>query len=127
MLRNLRVVLLMLAAFSFASSGCATIFSGTRQNISVQSEPPGAYVQIGDLSSTTPCILAVRKGRRLDVVVTHNSETKTVPLSRRFDAVSLLNIFVWPGFIVDAISGSIVKYHPKMIHVDFTNQIQPTS
>lgn len=103
-----------------AIHGCATILSGTKQDLRIHSQPPGAHVEIGQLSGTTPCTLSVPKGKRLNVIVSLDSQSKLVPLSRRFDAVGLLNILVWPGFIVDAISGAIVKYHPDDIHVDFT-------
>ncbi len=103
-------------------SGCATILSGSSQNITITSEPPGAHVKIAQQSGTTPAILQVPKGKDYPIEVTHGTDTRVLPLQRTFDAISVLNIFFWPGFIVDAVTGAITKYDPDTYSVDFTGR-----
>ena len=45
-----------------------------------------------------------------------------VALTRSIDPVTLLNIIppLWPGFIVDAVTGALTRYEPDVIMVDFT-------
>ena len=94
--------------------------SGSSQNITITSEPAGAHVKIAHQSGTTPAVLQVPKGKDYSVEVTHGTDTRVLPLQRTFDAVSILNIFFWPGFIVDAVTGAITKYDPDTYSVDFT-------
>ena len=102
--------------------GCATILSGTSQNITISSEPPGAHVKIGLQSGKTPVTLQVPKGKDYPVEVTYESKKKVLGLTRTFDAIGLINILFWPGFIVDAVSGAITKYDPDTFMVDFTEE-----
>jgi len=52
----------------FSLSGCASIMSGSRKNISINSNPPGAHVSVADkngaevASLTTPCVASLKRG-----------------------------------------------------------------
>ena len=51
-------VLILVVAFTVMSSGCATLLSGTSQNVTINSNPPGAHVKIGYQSGITPITLS---------------------------------------------------------------------
>jgi hypothetical protein len=60
---------LFFAAASLVSmSGCASIMSGSRKNITINSNPPGAHVSVADkngaevASLTTPCVANLKRG-----------------------------------------------------------------
>ena len=61
-------------------TSCATILSGTHQNISFNSIPPGAMVNVNGISvGKTPLILPVKKGS--STIVTMTKVGFSLPLS----------------------------------------------
>ena len=104
------------------SSGCASIISGTKQTIAISSAPSGAKVRMGPYTGTTPYTVALPKGKDYPVEVTLDSQKRVIALQRSFDAIGIINILFWPGFIVDAVTGAITKYDPATYHVDFDTE-----
>ena len=107
-----------------ACSGCATLVSGTKQTITVDSDPPGALVRIGEYTGTTPVTLRIPKGKDYRVEVSRGADKRMVTLNRNLDPVTLLNLIppMWPGFIIDAMTGAITKYDAAIVSVDFTRE-----
>ena len=107
-----------------ACSGCATLVSGTKQIITVDSDPPGALVRIGEYTGTTPVTLRIPKGKDYRVEVSRGADKRMVTLNRDLDPVALLNLIppMWPGFIIDAMTGAITKYDAAIVSVDFTRE-----
>ncbi len=114
-------LLLLIAVVAIASTGCATMISGTSQNVTITSTPPGAHVQIGHQSGVTPVTLWVPKGKDYPVEISQGSDKRVVRLNKNVDTFTFLNIIppLWPGFIVDAVTGSIMKYDPDVVSIDF--------
>ena len=104
-----------------ALSGCATILSGTSQSITVHSDPQGAQARIGHEAGRTPVTLTVPKGKEFNLEVTVDRNKRIFPLRKTFDTVGILNVFFFPGFIVDAVTGAMMKYEPSVVSVDFVN------
>ena len=129
-MRNRHVgALLAVAAVLVASSGCATIASGTSQAIRFDSDPPGAFVQFGHFSGTTPVTLRVPKGKDFPVEMSHGSDKRLVKMNKAVDPMTFWNFIppLWPGFIVDAVTGSMMKYEAEVVHLNFnTNEYQLT-
>ncbi len=112
-----------------AISGCATIASGTTQRITIDSNPPGAMVRIGQHTGTTPVTMRIPKGRNWPIEISHGKDKRLVKMHRRVDAMTFLNFIppLWPGFIVDVVTGAITKYDADVINLDFgTNEYQLT-
>lgn len=111
-MRKALVTCLCILSFTFA--GCATIFSGTDDDITFRSEPSGARVMIdGIMVGTTPVTIPVDRPGLDDTRVTvelEGYEPRTFELDKEFNMVSVLNVFVWPGFVVDALTGALFKY-----------------
>jgi uncharacterized protein YceK len=42
-------------------SGCATVIHGTRQNVRVETDPPGATASAGGQKITTPGVLTLKR------------------------------------------------------------------
>ena len=96
------------------TSSCATIFSGTRDDVYFTSEPSGALVRIdGREVGYTPCVVPVK--RRLDSSsrwVEYDLpgyELRGVPFNSEFNWVAVINILWWPGILVDAASGALMR------------------
>ena len=109
---------------SLGMSGCATLFSGSTDTITFTSEPDGAEVVVDGLSrGRTPVTIPVERPGFGDQMVTLRLEgydPVTFQLADGFNTVSLLNIFVPIGFIVDAATGSITKYTRSAYDVDMS-------
>lgn len=122
MKRKCTGALALLCGLAVALTSCATLISGTHQTVTIDSYPPGALVKLGYQTGTTPVTFSVAKGKHHVVQISQGPEKRVLPLSRKLDPVTLLNIIppLWPGFIVDAVTGAITKYNPDVIYVDFT-------
>jgi hypothetical protein len=124
MKNNLR--LSTIAAVSAASllSGCGTIFTGTTQSVNVKTVDSanntvvsGANCQVTDghgvnYPVTSPGNVIVEKGKGpLQVNCQRRGyAAKQVGVPQQFNAVSVVNVLFWPGFIVDAVTGSMQRY-----------------
>jgi len=110
-------------------TGCATIISGTSQDISVDSRPrarieitssTGAVFYSGD----SPAI--VRLPRKYTYTVTVRASgygSQTIVVSQRFNAWFIGNIIFGgiPGGVVDAITGAMYNLEPAIISVTLEN------
>lgn len=102
-------------------TGCATILSGSTQKITIQSTPPGAHVKFGYQSGFTPITFEVPKGQDYPVIISRGSQQQIIMLERKLDPNTFLNLIppLWPGFVVDAVTGAITKYDPDIVRVNF--------
>lgn len=101
-------------------TGCATVFGPSKDTISINSPDSatkilvdGEYAGTGNVRYPVPrgktvTITALKAGCAPQVVMTDKSMT----------GLAWLNIFFWPGFIVDAVTGSIQKADPTTYTVD---------
>ena len=78
-------------------SSCATVISGAKQTIEVNPKKANSIVKVrrGLFSPNT-------------ITVEKNGDTKV--LEKRFNEISTLNFILFPGWIVDLLTGAIVKY-----------------
>ena len=118
---NPKIRCLVVGALAIALTGCATILSGTTQKITIHSDPQGAYARIGHQAGRTPVTLTVPKGKDLQLEVTIDRNKRIIPLRRTFDPMGILNVFFFPGFIVDAVTGAMMKYEPSVVSVDLVS------
>ncbi|MGI9175756.1 MAG: PEGA domain-containing protein [Rhodothermales bacterium] len=104
------------AAASLLSTGCATLFSGTTDQVTINSDPDGARILVDGLDQgTTPATISVKRPGLGDKQVTlrlDGYQDRTFTLQKGFNTVSIINIFVPVGFIVDIVTGAITKIEP---------------
>ena len=76
-----------------ASIGCATMFTGSAQQVTVSSQPPGARVFVnGGYSGVTPVSLLLRTERDYTVTLQREGfQDTTAGLVREFNPVAALN------------------------------------
>lgn len=103
-------------------SACATIFSGTTQNIAVSSTPPGATVKVepGGQSSTTPAKLSLRRKDapyRLTIAM-EGYEAYTVTISAGTNGWIWGNLILGGlvGIIIDSSTGAANALSPDEVH-----------
>lgn len=99
-LRPIKMSLLLVLAPLL--SGCATVIHGTRQDVRVETNPPGATASAGDRKITTPGVLRLkRKEKALEIVVEKEGyETRRVALTRKDSGWDWLNTIGIPVGIV---------------------------
>jgi len=102
-------------------TGCATLFTGTRDTIRFDSDPRGAEVYInGERICRTPCQTPVRRsmGIREASLRLDGYETRVFRLETDFNYVSLLNLSFLVGWAVDIATGAIIRYDRRDYRFD---------
>lgn len=93
-------------------SGCATLFSPSHDPVSINSIPPGANIFLdGQRVGKTPMTLQVKRQLtppRLELKQ-DGYQSQGIILQNTFNTVAILDVFFWPGFIIDAVTGNIMK------------------
>lgn len=111
--------LVLLAAL--VSQGCGTIVHGTRQDLSITTNPPGATASVDDETCDTPCTLRVHR-KTTSLTLTKGTYREEIDLERRFNVWSSLvgNIifYVVPGILFDAATGGAYEISPVNVTID---------
>jgi hypothetical protein len=104
-------------------SSCATIFTGTKDNLYFKTDPPGASVKKDGLEiCQTPCGVPVRRswGSTFVTMEKEGYKSNTVLLQKKFNGWSLLNLWNPFAWGIDAATASILKYDMKQYRVKLT-------
>lgn len=110
----------LLMAVLLSTSGCATLFSGSSDEITVKSEPEGAMVRVNGLDQgETPVTFSADRdagwfgsNRNQVTVIKDGYEERSVRMQTQWVPISILNLFNGIGWAVDAYSGNMWKYEP---------------
>lgn len=120
----MKKVLSGLIGLTLLTSGCGTVVHGTKQELSINTEPPGATAIIETQSCVTPCTMTVsRKAEK--ITIKKDDFEKTYELSKHFNAgATILGNILWllPGVVIDAISGGAMTIDPVNIKLDQNKQ-----
>ena len=117
----------------FFMTGCATIFTGTKDRIAFTSTPSGATIyKDGVEICTTPCNYKVKRSLN-DTEVEFKLdgyETRLITLDKEFNLVSIINLGNLFGWGIDALSGAVMKYDRKSYDIKLSpeksaSMIQP--
>jgi hypothetical protein len=118
----MKSLLKSIITISFASTlllltGCATVFKGTDQVLTITSDPDGATVRIdGKPVGVTPLSTKVKKNSADSIMIEKDGfRTETMPLDKKFDGVTLLSIF-WDLGTTDFVTGAAYEYQPSTYH-----------
>lgn len=105
-------------------SGCATLFSGSDDNISFTSDPPNVkvYMNTRYLGVTPLNITVKRVGFATANLNTFRFEKKghraqEFRLTTEFNNVTLLNTISIVSYLTDAFTGAITQYSPTDYHI----------
>jgi hypothetical protein len=128
----MRIHSLVVAAFGLASlllsTGCASIMSGTSQNVVVRSTPEGAKATFLDKAGkpvsvqTTPCTVSLkRSGQYVLKLEKENFKPLEAPLTRTINGWYMGNIFfggLLGLLIVDPATGAMFSITPDTIETE---------
>ena len=109
----------------FLMTGCATLFTGTKDRIAFASTPSGATIyKDGVEICTTPCSYKVKRSLN-DTEVEFKLdgyETRLITVDKEFNLVSIINFGNLFGWGIDALSGSLMKYDRKAYDLKLTQE-----
>ncbi len=113
------------ALLAIMLSGCAAMFNGTSQQVSIRSQDPDAEIYVNDmLLGHGNVITSFKKKENYTITVKRaDCYSVTVPVSKSFDATTLLGIFVDFGvvsiLVVDGVgTGAWQKFDQSAYIVD---------
>jgi hypothetical protein len=126
---RLPVVLVTLAAFSFTTGGCATLFTGTSDTVLINSEPPGGKVMInGNFMGTAPVSLSLKRSRDYEIMIKKEGyETTSALLNRTFNFVTVLNLGWICCWVLDFVTGAAWRFERDTVTVLLTKETGKTT
>lgn len=120
------LLFLTIVAMLFVS-GCATIFTGTKDSIRFDSDPQGAKVFIDGIEiCKTPCTVPVKRSLsdKLAEIKLDGYETRVITLDRDFNAVSIINLGNILFWGIDAATGALMKYDRKAYDIELEKDVR---
>lgn len=103
-------------------NGCSSMFGDNNRVVHIDSQPKGAKVTVNNVAvaNKTPTEVVVKDMFSPTVITVKKPgcASKTVTIKPEFQKVGLLNILILPGFIVDAITGDMMKVPEDQRHID---------
>lgn len=110
---------LILVSTVLLFSSCATIISGSRQNVEITSEPSSATVYINEIEiGNTPIQKNLKRNQNYQLVLKLDGyETYETRLEKKFNAWYIGNVVFGGliGIVVDPITGAMHKLKPEEI------------
>lgn len=102
-------------------SGCASIISGTTQDLTFNSNPEGAKVYLnGKVVGVTPFTFTAKKNKYDNMRIEKKGYVSiNRDLNKSFDGVAAINI-LWDLSTTDAITGAIYKYDENSYFIEMT-------
>ncbi len=120
MIKEITVAFMIAAAFMV--TGCATILTGTTDDITINSTPDGADIMIGGLKvGKTPATITVKRpgfGDKEIVLKLEGYEIRTFLLKKTFNTAAICNLAGVLGWGIDVLTGSVFKYDPTSYNVE---------
>jgi hypothetical protein len=103
-----------LAALLVLLTGCASMFSGSSDQITIHSNDPAAKIQVnGNNVGTGSVVYSLPRGQTALITASKpGCDARSISTGQAIAGPTWLNIFFWPGFIVDAATGDMHKANP---------------
>jgi hypothetical protein len=121
MKKNLKLLLVTLSVATILSS-CATLFQGSRKDVTIRSMTSGADIYVdGEKKSSDALTIKLKRNTNHTIVVKKDGfDTKTVDINKHTQAGWLVwgILFNIPGMIVDAITGAWNGFDKDNVTVD---------
>jgi hypothetical protein len=112
--KNLNYAIALSLAFS--TTGCATIFTGTRQNVTINSMEPESEVYVNNaFKGKTPAKFKVNKKGK-DEIITVKKEgyvSQDLKVQKGFNAVAILNLLNPIAWGIDLLTGAVNRVAPN--------------
>jgi PEGA domain len=104
-------------------TSCATLFTGTKDDITFNTTPQGATIYKGGSEiGKTPCKIPMKRNiNRVEIEVKLTGyETRNIELEKEFNMVSVVDVLVWPTIFVDMATGAMFTYSRTRYDLELT-------
>ncbi len=126
-MKKLFVKILSILVASTVVTSCATMFGDNNRTIKVDSQPSGAGVFVNHQRvGTTPAVVTLPShiyGGANISLKKEGYEEQALFVQTQVQPSTFLNIFFWPGFVVDGLTGNIIKINP--VCTNLSSELQP--
>ena len=114
-----KLVMPIAALMGLAIGGCATMFTGNTQQLTVSSQPPGARVMVnGAYSGVTPVALLLKTEHDYTLTLQREGYRDTTgAVFREFNPVAALNLLSLVCWAVDIATGAIWRLAPGAVYI----------
>lgn len=113
---------LVTSFFVLSLTGCSSMFGDNQRVVKINSAPKGAKVTVNNVAmadkTPTEAVVTDMWAPTVIKVQKPGCPTKTVTIQPEFQKIGLLNILILPGFIVDAITGDMMKIPENQRSID---------
>ncbi len=107
-------------------AGCASIAGDNTRSVKVDSYPAGAAIYMDNQQyGVTPAVITLPSyiyGGKAVTLKKRGYQDQTVMVNSKFQPVALLDILFWPAFIVDGMTGNLVKIDPANLNINYKLQ-----
>lgn len=97
-------------------AGCASIAGDNTRKVSVASKPAGATIYVDNQQyGVTPSVITLPSyiyGGKNVMLKKKGYRDESMMVNTKFQPIAILDILLWPTFIVDAVTGDLVKIDP---------------
>ena len=117
-----KILLLVLSAMMLSS--CCTLFTPSKQTITFNGENGIKIyddgVKIAEIKDNNSTSVFIKKELSSKYLIAKKEGYRPTPLKldTKFDAVAVINILFWPGFVVDAATGQMCKWDTTNIDIE---------
>ena len=122
---------ILLFLIAILVTGCATLFSGSNDQVSFTSDPPNIKVYKDTrLIGSTPLTITVKRvgmasGKLKSFkFVKQGYKSQEFTLSTEFNNVALLNNITVVSWLTDFFTGSVTQYSPNEYHVILESELE---
>ena len=126
MFQIIRLLVLVLAVGALV--GCATIFSGTSDEIKISTSPDDALIYLNDRLIGTGLVTTevgreyANNSRPYLKVAKEGYVTQEFQLTNSFNSVSIFNLISVYSWTTDFLSGAMFEYAPNSYHVQLVKE-----
>lgn len=132
------IQLVVFSTVCLTFTGCASIAGNNTRAVKVESEPLGAAIYVDNQRyGTTPAVITMPTyiyGGKSVTLKKEGYHEQSMRVNSEFQPIALLDIFLWPTFIIDAATGNLVKIdpanlnlHAHLMPIESKDQAQATS
>ena len=107
------VAVFLLTGVVISVAGCASLFGDNERVVSINSVPSGAKVVVNNvaLNDVTPTKIVVNDmfSPTMISIQKPGCKTQEITVDPEFQNVGLWNILLWPGFVIDGVTGVMMR------------------
>ena len=104
-----------------ALSACGTIFNGSSQDISFDSNQQGVQIYINGMKACkTPCVYPLDRQTGSFVINAKKPgfEEQQQIIKSQLSSIAILNLTFWPSWLTDVATGGMWQYNRNGIYID---------